>query len=408
MLPPASPPSPRLASRPLPPAKASLVPLQDHHRSQEEEGADARGASQGVGEEKAPESRDEAAAVMAIVVVAQREDTVARVAAAMREALLYLGLNPGQHGLVNAVVAAGSIGSFAFPRMVLQESSSSLVTHPIPGFHLYLQASRLSGECSREVSVVALSTPAPTPIDFNATPVAGGSSPDGLRKHAREMSAHMLSPARNLLERVLVGVKDDRANLFMQSIILEGDAAAGYDPEETQSQDDRGSFMPSTYDQAGMHATFMQDQVGLDLDGFPLDDVFPDDYVLEEEDEALQALEPFKVQFEGKSFHLSHCWRIIKDEEKFKAQYATLMACGGGGEEAVEEVREGDKPRPRGKPNSRKEDKRDAALIALIATVEGMMTKKDSREEKCRQDKEVQMNVFMEIQRRRLEMEAEK
>ncbi|KAE8784670.1 C2 domain-containing protein [Hordeum vulgare] len=80
----------------------------------------------------------------------------------------------------------------------------------------------------------------------------------------------------------------------------------------------------------------------------------------------------------------------------------------GGGEEAGEEVGEGEKPRPWGKTNSKKEDKRDAVSIALITTVEGMMTKKDSSEEKLRQDKEEKMNTFMKIQRRRLEMEAEK
>ena len=34
-----------------------------------------------------------------------------------------------------------------------------------------------------------------------------------------------------------------------------------------------------------MHDAFMQDQVGLDLDGFPLDHEFPEDYDLKEEDE---------------------------------------------------------------------------------------------------------------------------
>ncbi|KAE8789403.1 Protein UXT-like protein [Hordeum vulgare] len=38
----------------------------------------------------------------------------------------------------------------------------------------------------------------------------------------------------------------------------------------------------------------------------------------------------------------------------------------------------------------------------------GRMTKKDSRKVKRRQDKEEQMNTFMKIQRRRLEMEAKK
>ena len=49
------------------------------------------------------------------------------------------------------------------------------------------------------------------------------------------------------------------------------------------------------------------------------------------------------------------------------------------GEKAVEEVGDGEKPRPWGKTNSKKEDKRDAASIAELATVEGMMSKKDSR-----------------------------
>ncbi|XBI55503.1 hypothetical protein VPH35_037312 [Triticum aestivum] len=119
-----------------------------------------------------------------------------------------------------------------------------------------------------------------------------------------------------------------------------------------------------------------------------------------------QALEAFKVQHEGKSFNLSHCWRVINEEEKFKAQYDALMAREG--KKSVEEVWEGEKSRPWGKTNAKKEDKRDAASITLIATVEGMMSKKDSGEEKRRQDKEEQMNTFMEIQRRRLEMEAEK
>ncbi|KAE8821352.1 C2 domain-containing protein [Hordeum vulgare] len=78
------------------------------------------------------------------------------------------------------------------------------------------------------------------------------------------------------------------------------------------------------------------------------------------------------------------------------------------GEEAVEEVGESEKPHRREKTKSKKEDKRDTASNALIATVEGMMTKKDLRKEKGRQDKEEQMNAIMKIQRRRLEMEAVK
>ncbi|KAE8777411.1 hypothetical protein D1007_49814 [Hordeum vulgare] len=87
-------------------------------------------------------------------------------------------------------------------------------------------------------------------------------------------------------------VHNERANRFMQRIIFEGVAAAvggasmaasSYDPKETQSEDAQGGpFMSLTYDQAGMQPTFMQDQVGLDMDGFPPGHVFSDDYDLEE------------------------------------------------------------------------------------------------------------------------------
>ena len=116
-------------------------------------------------------------------------------------------------------------------------------------------------------------------------------------------------------------------------------------------------------------------------------------------------MEAFKVQHNGKCFNLSHCYRVIKDEEKFKAQYAALKARGGKG--AVEDVAEGEPARPRGKTNS-KEDKRYAATNALIASVDGMMNKKDSREEERRRFKAEQMDAFMEIQRRRLDLDAEK
>ncbi|KAE8812333.1 DNA repair protein rhp54 [Hordeum vulgare] len=163
----------------------------------------------------------------------------------------------------------------------------------------------------------------------------------------------MLSGDRNLFDRMLGASDDERSNHFIHSIIFEGDPAAtggaGYDLDEVQSQDGRGEpFTPSAFDQAGMEPAFMQDQVSLDLD--LLDHVFPGDYGLEEEDEvdigrepffedeiatqtieAFRALQSCKVQHEGKSFDLSHCLRIIKDEEEFKLQYVALTAQGEGG-----------------------------------------------------------------------------
>ncbi|KAE8790174.1 DNA repair protein rhp54 [Hordeum vulgare] len=153
----------------------------------------------------------------------------------------------------------------------------------MPGFHVYPQASRLSGECSPEVSVVAPFTPAPTTIDLNATPVADGSSSGGARKRARQTPADQLSGARNLFD----GMPSTGDNDYMQNMIFEGGAqAVGFDPDETQSQDGRGY----NKDQVA----FMRDQVdvGLDLDGFPLDHEFPEDYGLMEEEECDIKAEP--------------------------------------------------------------------------------------------------------------------
>ncbi|KAE8777690.1 hypothetical protein D1007_49500 [Hordeum vulgare] len=89
----------------------------------------------------AAHTRDEAIAAAA----AQQQVTNVRVAAATREALCMLGLNPSQHGLVNAVVAATvSTGSSAFPWTLLPDSPDVSVCNPVPGFHVYSHASCLS------------------------------------------------------------------------------------------------------------------------------------------------------------------------------------------------------------------------------------------------------------------------
>ncbi|KAE8774177.1 DNA repair protein rhp54 [Hordeum vulgare] len=58
-------------------------------------------------------------------------------------------------------------------------------------------------------------TPASAHIDLNATPVAGGLSSGGARKRVRAMPADMLSDTRNLFDRMLAAVHDERANRFM-------------------------------------------------------------------------------------------------------------------------------------------------------------------------------------------------
>ncbi|XBJ19833.1 hypothetical protein VPH35_010757 [Triticum aestivum] len=254
--------------RPLRERQASC-PTQDRHGGQAEEGADARIMGKG------------AAVQAAAGTAAQQEFTNARVAAATREALYMLGVNPSHHDLVQAAVAAASTGSLAFPCMVMPDSPCASTCNLVPGFHVYSQASRLSGECSPRASAcdpVAPSTPAP--IDLNDTPVVGGSSG--------------LPDARNLFEEMPSAVDKD----YMQHLIFEGGApGVGYDPEETQSQDGHGAFTPAAgYDPD--QAAFMRDQVGIDLDGFPLDHEFPNDYGLEEEDECDIEVE---LLFEGRA-----------------------------------------------------------------------------------------------------------
>ena len=90
--------------------------------------------------------RDEAIAAAAVAVASQQEVTNARVAAATREALCMLGLNPSQHGLINTVVAAAvSTGSSAFPHALLPDWPRASSCNPVPGFHVYLQAFGLLG-----------------------------------------------------------------------------------------------------------------------------------------------------------------------------------------------------------------------------------------------------------------------
>ncbi|KAE8804865.1 Helicase SKI2W [Hordeum vulgare] len=123
--------------------------------------------------------------------------------------------------------------------------------------------------------------------------------------------------------------------------------------------------------------------------------MFPNDYGLEEEDEVDINGEPLfedelATQATGvkpkRKSRQTKAYTAAEDKLLCIPRFEDIQAHGG--KEAVEEVGEGEKPQPRGKTNSKKEYKRDAASIALIATVEGMMSKKDSREEKRRQDKE--------------------
>ena len=90
---------------------------------------------------------------------------------------------------------------------------------------------------------------------------------------------------------------------------------------------------------------------------------------------------------------MTHCYRALKDQQKWKALYASLKNGGqplDKGEDTTE--KEG---RPRGKNNSKAELKRDATTLALQETLNGFLTqknkaadKKEERREKVRLERE--------------------
>ncbi|XBH57630.1 hypothetical protein VPH35_079203 [Triticum aestivum] len=88
-----------------------------------------------------------------------------------------------------------------------------------------------------------------------------------------------------------------------------------------------------------------------------------------------------------------------KEDIVNKAKRGKKMAkfAGGGDGEALK--------RPRGKTNSKVNDIRDASSMALHETLHGMMSQKDMRDEKNRQSKDEQMKQYLELQRKKLEME---
>ncbi|KAE8788890.1 putative DBINO protein [Hordeum vulgare] len=121
---------------------------------------------------------------------------------------------------------------------------------------------------------------------------------------------------------------------------------------------------------------------------------------------AFQSLKAFKARHNDKPFTFTHCWTTINDCPKFKDQYRELQRKRGkktpnfvGGEDG-EALK-----RPRGKTNSKVDDICDAASMALHETLHGMMSQKDMRDEKKRQSKDKQMKQYLELQRKKLEME---
>ena len=94
---------------------------------------------------------------------------------------------------------------------------------------------------------------------------------------------------------------------------------------------------------------------------------------------------------------------IICDCPKSREQYAAQNK--NGGPATVAEDSEGEK-RPRGKTNSKLDEKRHAATFALQETLQGFMTQKEAREGRKRQEKEEQMKAYIEIQNKNVEFKV--
>ena len=85
----------------------------------------------------------------------------------------------------------------------------------------------------------------------------------------------------------------------------------------------------------------------------------------------LQALETFQAQ-NRKAFTLTHCYKVLKDQQKWKDLYASMKQ--GGQPAAKGEDPSGKEGRPRGKNNSKVETKQDPTILALQATLNGFLS----------------------------------
>ena len=130
-------------------------------------------------------------------------------------------------------------------------------------------------------------------------------------------------------------------------------------------------------------------------------------------------MELYKAEHGGKSFNFAHCYRKLKDNQKWKELHSALkkgvavpggvppMATGQAGDATTSE-------RPRGRTNSKLDLKRDATTIALQETLKGFITqkdktseKKDERDEKKRREREEVTKAYFLVQTKKLEIEEE-
>jgi hypothetical protein len=126
-------------------------------------------------------------------------------------------------------------------------------------------------------------------------------------------------------------------------------------------------------------------------------------------------VEYFKTTHDGKAYKLVHCWRVLKDFEKWRLTYSSYKKfLKNGKAPATVDLEEeaGDKGtlphRPRGHKAKASDIKRNADALPLSNTVKGWMAKKEKAsgksEEKRRREKEATCNNSLTSQRRQLRL----
>jgi hypothetical protein len=127
-------------------------------------------------------------------------------------------------------------------------------------------------------------------------------------------------------------------------------------------------------------------------------------------------LEYFKRAYDGKSYDLVHCWRVLKDFEKWKLTYKSFKNTLKNGKASASvdvEEEDDDQPtlpkRPRGHKATTSDMKKDATALALSKTIKGWMANKEEaisvREEKKCRKKEATSNAFYDLTKKAIEVE---
>ncbi|XBI65496.1 hypothetical protein VPH35_045328 [Triticum aestivum] len=188
--------------------------------------------------------RDAMEAARRKAAVDEKEDLVNKA-----HALLMLGMGRPA-GFPAAAAGPASTGS-SVARPPHCQSPTSRTAPMSPGFPPPRHDSQTHFSGSPDVGLFAPSIPRPAAIiDLNVTPGSssgGRASVEMQRKQARAPFTGTMSPPRVLFDGMPTPtpmVDDPFYNQYMEDVIFEGGHGRAYDPEETQSQDGRAQYVP--------------------------------------------------------------------------------------------------------------------------------------------------------------------